>query len=98
MAATHAKEGARLLVVDDQEEMRAALRATLAQSGFRVVTGATGQEALGLVSREDFDCLITDIRMPSISGMDLLTEVKRMSPATPVILITAYGAIDSAVE
>jgi len=98
MAAARAEGPARVLVVDDQEEMRAALRATVAQSGFGVVAAATGQEALDLLVREPFDVVITDIRMPSLSGIDLLTEVKRMSPTTPVILITAYGTIDSAVE
>ncbi len=98
MALARCEDAARLLVVDDQEEMRAALSATLAQSGFEVMAAATGKEALDLVVREPLDAIITDVRMPSVSGIDLLTEVKRVSPNTPVILITAYGTIDSAVE
>jgi len=91
-------EGQSILVVDDEPEMREALSHCLAQGGYSVVAASNGIEALHKFEEEKFDAVITDLKMPDFSGMALLEEVKKISSGVPVILITAYGTIDNAVE
>jgi DNA-binding response OmpR family regulator len=89
---------ANILVVEDDDKMRAGLEETLRERGFRVATAENGTEALRKINEEAFDLVLTDLMMPGIDGMDVLREVKKHRPATRVIMITAYGTIDSAVE
>jgi DNA-binding NtrC family response regulator len=87
-----------ILVVDDEPDMRSALSHALSRSGYSVQTASSGFEALEKFKKEDFGMVITDLKMPEMSGMEVLDEVKKISPQIPVIMITAYGTIDNAVE
>lgn len=88
----------RLLIVDDDQLMRTALYESLSSFGYEVDTAENGADALVKFREGQFAVVITDMRMPGMSGMDVLRGVKRISPQTPVILITAYGTVSTAVE
>ena len=87
-----------ILVVDDESDMRIALSHALSRSGYSVETASSGFEALEKFKSEQFSMVITDLKMPEMSGMEVLDEVKKLSPQIPVIMITAYGTINNAVE
>jgi DNA-binding NtrC family response regulator len=88
----------QILIADDDLSMRMALAESLEQCGFEVETAENGADALMKFQRGKFEVVITDMRMPKMTGMDVLRGVKKISPQTPVILITAYGTIKTAVE
>jgi DNA-binding NtrC family response regulator len=88
----------RLLIVDDDSSMRMALYESLSSCGYEVETAENGADALVKFKNSQFAGVVTDMRMPKMSGMDVLRGVKRISPQTPVILITAYGTVNTAVE
>jgi DNA-binding NtrC family response regulator len=88
----------RILVVDDDELMRDSLGQTLAGVGYQVETARSGREGLDNLKRQSFELVLTDLRMPEVGGIELLEELRRQGDETPVILITAYGAIDTAVS
>jgi two-component system response regulator HydG len=90
--------GARILVVDDHIEMAEMLVESLADAGFEADALASGSAALERLEAGNVDALVTDLRMDQVSGLDLLAASKRSSPQRPVIVMTAYGAIDTAVE
>ena len=87
-----------ILVVDDEESHRMMLRAHLEQDGFEVVEASDGHEAVQKVENRFFDLVLIDIRMPKMDGMEALRQIKHFNPSIPVIMMTAYGSIDSAVE
>lgn len=87
-----------ILLIDDDESLRRIMEFSLTESGHRVRTSASGEEGLRLSEKERFDAIITDITMPGMSGMDVLAKVRERDPGLPVIMITAYGTIESAVE
>jgi DNA-binding NtrC family response regulator len=87
----------RILVVDDEPNMLGLFKKVLEKEGYEVVTAATGEEALAKMEAEWFDLLISDLKMPGLSGLELLKKVKTIVPSLPCILLTAYGTIDSAV-
>jgi len=89
---------ARILVVDDQKNMRTTTALLLRQSGYEVHEAATGEEALRMLEESSFDLLLTDLRMEPIDGMQLLERAIHRHPNLQVIVMTAYGTIDSAVE
>lgn len=88
----------RVLVVDDDDNLRRVLQVQLQQAGHTVSTAANGAQALEILNRAHQDLVITDLRMSGMSGVELLKKVRADYPGTPVILITAFGAIDTAVE
>ncbi len=88
----------RILVVDDEEVVRALVASVLADDGYDVETAAAASEALERVRREFFDLVITDLMMSPLSGMDLLRALKEFSPETDVLMMTAYGTIETAVQ
>ena len=88
---------ARILVVDDKE-MMVKLLVRLLSGDYLVVTARSGAEALAALATEDFDVVLTDIRMPGADGFEVLRAVKRDSPRTEVILITAFASVPSAVQ
>ncbi len=88
----------RLLIVDDDSSMRMALYESLSSCGYEVETAENGADALVKFKNGRFSGVVTDMRMPKMSGMDVLKGVKLISPETPVILITAYGTVNTAVE
>ncbi|OGP33024.1 MAG: sigma-54-dependent Fis family transcriptional regulator [Deltaproteobacteria bacterium GWC2_65_14] len=90
--------GKSVLIVDDDAPMRSFLSAVLREEGHRVVEAGNGTEGLAKLSAGEFDLVVTDLRMPGLSGLDLLREGKRASPVSNWIIVTAYGSIGSAVE
>ena len=88
----------RILVADDEKNIREGLREALALDGYEVVTAADGQEALEEVTRGEVDLLITDLKMPRLSGEELLKSVTAQLPTMPVIILTGHGTIESAVQ
>jgi DNA-binding NtrC family response regulator len=89
---------APILVVDDESEMRSALCHALTRSGFSVESAAGGTEALLKLKKTSISLVITDLKMPEMSGMEVLGAAKKIVPGIPVIVITAYGSIHNAVE
>ncbi len=87
-----------LLVVDDEPQMLIAINETLRRQGYRVTTAGSGMEALLRLKERYYQLVLTDLRMPEVSGLDLLKKVKTISPQTPVVLLTAYGTIQNAVD
>jgi DNA-binding NtrC family response regulator len=87
-----------ILVVDDDSSMRLAVAESLDICGYNVSTAENGEEALAVFKKDRFSLVITDMRMPGMTGMDVLAGVKSLSSQTPVILITAYGTVSAAVE
>ncbi len=87
-----------ILVADDEKHLRGALFTALTRQGHAVELAENGQEALRKFQTQRFDLVISDLRMPQMDGMGLLKSVKKISPDTPVIMITAYGSVESAVE
>ena len=89
---------APILIVDDESEMRSALSHALTRSGFSVESAASGKEALLKLKKASISLVITDLKMPEMSGMEVLGAAKNIVPGIPVIVITAYGSIHNAVE
>lgn len=87
----------RILVVDDEPLMRDFLVETLQRKKYLIEAVGNGSQAIEKVKVEYYDLLITDIRMPEVSGMEVLEEVKKINPETEVIMITAFGTIENAV-
>lgn len=89
---------ARILVVDDEESIREFFQIMLKREGYEVLTAGNGREALDSLKKHPVDMVITDIQMPEVSGMELLTKVKEMDPEMVVLMITAFGSTETAVE
>ncbi len=87
-----------ILIVDDEKNYLVVLEALLGPEGYEILTAGTGREALHHIRESDVDLVITDMKMPGISGMELLEEAKKIKPDLPVIMMTAYGTIEMAVE
>ena len=86
-----------ILVVDDEFSMREALAETLKRTGYSISTAIDGLDAINKFETERYDLVITDVKMPNISGLGVLREIKKMSPVIPVIMLTAYGTVGDAV-
>ena len=91
-------ESKKILIVDDESEMRVALETTLKREKFQLICAEDGKQALEKMEDDDFDLILTDVRMPKVNGLELLRAVKERSPKTQVVMMTAYGTIDNAVE
>ncbi|MGK0358790.1 MAG: two-component system response regulator AtoC [Bradymonadia bacterium] len=91
-------EGHRILIVDDEVNLRKLLGALLRREGYAVRLAADGVEGLERFGAEPFDVVITDLRMPNLDGMGLLRALLERDPQLPVIVITAHGTVDTAVE
>jgi two-component system response regulator AtoC len=88
----------RVLVVDDEQSLRKVLAATLQREGYEVSVCANGEEAIAALDRDGADVVVTDLVMPKMDGLTLLRKVVARHPDVPVIVVTAHGRIDSAVE
>ena len=86
-----------ILIVDDEEIIRESLSFILNKEGYKVREAENGKVALDLVKSESFDLVLTDLEMPEMKGIELLENVSRVSPETLVVIITAYGSIDTAI-
>jgi DNA-binding NtrC family response regulator len=88
----------RILVVDDEPGMRKSLAIMLRREGYEVGEAAGGQEAADLLEKDVFDLVIADLKMEPVSGLDLLRLIKQATPEVEVMLMTAFGTVESAVE
>src|ERR1700751_3859466 len=91
-------EKKQILVVDDEANLRRVLSAQLARDGYEVHTAEDGEVALAFLKEDHIDLVITDLRMPKADGMDLLRAALRDDPSRPVVILTAHGTVDNAVE
>jgi two-component system, NtrC family, response regulator AtoC len=91
-------ERKQILVVDDEPNLRRVLRAQLERDGYDVHTAEDGEQALALLHEHHIDLVITDLRMPKLDGMELLRRITALEDAMPVVMITAHGTVDTAVE
>ena len=87
-----------ILIVDDEKNYLLVLEALLSAEGYETMAAQSANEALRLIDESDLDLILTDMKMPGLSGMDLLVEAKKRKPEVPVIMMTAYGTIEMAVE
>ncbi len=88
----------RILVVDDEENTRIGLTKLLSQEGYEVESAANGNDALDLLGQHKVNLVISDINMPDMNGLVFLRELSRKFPSTSVIMITAYGGVESYLE
>jgi DNA-binding NtrC family response regulator len=91
-------ETGKILVVDDDADMRGLLSDVLESDGYRVGTAESGEKALQALAEEQYDLVLTDLRMKGMLGTALLSEIKHRYPDTGVILMTAFGTVESAIE
>ncbi|MCH9673495.1 MAG: sigma-54 dependent transcriptional regulator, partial [Gammaproteobacteria bacterium] len=87
-----------VLVVEDDPELRAAVCETLDHAGFAVAEACDGEAALALVAQRDFGLMITDVQMPNLDGLELLHQSRALKPDLPVLVMTAFGSIQQAVD
>ncbi len=87
-----------ILIVDDEKNYLTILSAILEDEGFEVLTALGGQEALEIHKTSDLDLILTDMKMPTMDGIELLENLKSVDPDLPVIMMTAHGTVDKAVE
>jgi two-component system OmpR family response regulator len=88
----------KVLVVDDTKNIRNLLTTCLELEGYRVLTAANGREALELVQNELFDLIFLDIKLPDLSGTEILRQMRKLNLLAPVIVMTAFGTVKNAVE
>ena len=88
----------KVLVVDDKEMMRDSVATILGRRGHSVIAAASGKAALERIGNKRPDAVVTDLQMPGMSGLELLAEIRRIDEDLPVVFMTAYGSIDTAVE
>jgi DNA-binding NtrC family response regulator len=88
----------KILIVDDEENARIGLSKLLSQEGYQVSAVGNGHEALEFLGNEHVSLVITDINMPEMDGLVFLRELNREYPSTDVIMITAYGGVESYLE
>ena len=88
----------RILVVDDKEMMRDSVATLLGRRGHGVVAASGGEQALEKVAARRPDVVVTDLQMPGMNGLELLEEIRKIDDALPVIFMTAYGTIETAVQ
>src|SRR4051812_1927040 len=91
-------EKKQILVVDDEANLRRVLTAQLARDGYEVHVAEDGEAGLSLLREHHIDLVITDLRMPKMDGMELLRQVQRIDADLPVVMLTAHGTVDNAVE
>jgi len=88
----------RLLVVDDEPSMREFLEIMLTQDGYEVIAAASGEQGMDLFKRVDPALVLTDVKMPGMSGLDLIKHIRRLNSAVPVIVITAFASAEDALR
>jgi DNA-binding NtrC family response regulator len=86
-----------VLLADDDDNLRRVLEFQLSEAGYEIRAAADGAEAFEIFTNNDFDCVITDLRMPKLSGLELLEKIKNVNAEIPVVVITAFGEVETAV-
>ncbi|MHC4825025.1 MAG: sigma-54-dependent transcriptional regulator, partial [Planctomycetota bacterium] len=87
----------RILIVDDKEMMRDSVATMLARKGHSVTVSSGARSALDKIAARFFDAVITDLQMPEMDGLELLAEIRRHDEQLPVVFMTAYGTVETAV-
>jgi two-component system NtrC family response regulator len=87
-----------VLIVDDEKNYPPILSAVLEEEGFETLTAYSGEEALSVLKNSDVDLVLTDMKMPTLDGIELLEKIKEKDPGLPVIMMTAHGTVEKAVE
>jgi DNA-binding response OmpR family regulator len=93
-----AADSKRILVVDDEKNVRFTVTHALRSDGYEVDAAASGTEGLDRTSQERYDLILVDLRMPGMTGIDMLRELRRRDPEMPAVIITAYGVPQQLVE
>ncbi|MBN2372826.1 response regulator [bacterium] len=88
-------EKKKILVVDDEHNSREGLTKILIKEGYDIVAAESGEAALKEAAKQDFDLIITDLKMPDISGIEVLEKIREKKPNVGVIIVTAYGEVNS---
>ncbi len=88
----------RMLVIDDDQVIRKGLKRILEQAGFEIADFASGHLAIEELQRQSYDLVITDLKMPGMSGLDVLKAINVLQPEVPIVLITGYATVETAVE
>src|SRR5439155_12471598 len=88
----------RVLIADDEESIRHVLTELLSERGYEVRAVADGDEAARELAARDYDALVTDVRMPKLNGLELIRAAQSTSPETTIIVMSAYGSHDLAIE
>ncbi len=88
----------RILVVDDEEALRVVLSAELEGEGYQVTSAADGQEAINILTSNEFDLILLDIKMPNVDGFEVLKFVKDHWPKTKVVMLTGFADLKNAIE
>ncbi len=91
-------ENNRILVVDDEQSIREFLELLLSKEGYYIKTAASASEAMKLIEDDEFDLVFLDIQMPQISGLEALVTFKKMDPTIEIIVITAFGTTEIAID
>ena len=89
---------ASILIVEDEQKMRRLLELHLTDEGFTTFASGDAEAGLKILSREKVDLVVTDLRLPGMTGLEFLQAVKRTNAALPVVMMTAYGTVETAVE
>ena len=87
-----------ILIVDDEKNYPLVLSAVLQEEGFEALTATSGEEALEIIEHSDVDLVLTDMKMPKMDGIELLENIKQKDPELPVVMMTAHGTVEKAVE
>ncbi|MBD3184446.1 response regulator [Candidatus Poribacteria bacterium] len=88
----------KILIVDDEENELEAMEETLSGQGYDIITKSSGKDALSSLKTENFDVILTDLKMPDVDGLEILKTAKETEPEPDVIVITGFGSVDTAVE
>jgi two-component system response regulator PilR (NtrC family) len=88
----------KILIVDDEKTIRESIELVLKEEGYEIEMAANGKEALKIAEQKNFDVIITDLKMPEMDGLQLLTHCRKICPKTFFIIITAHGSLESAIE
>ncbi|MCK5096540.1 MAG: response regulator, partial [Desulfobacteraceae bacterium] len=89
---------ASIIIVDDEKHYPLILKEVLAEEGYLSYPASSGMEALDILSQERIDLVLTDVKMPGMDGVELLAKIKEINPDIPVIVMTAHGSVEKAVE
>ena len=88
----------RVLIVEDEKLIRWSIKSRLEENGYVVSEVDSGKKAFGLLEEGDFDLMLLDFRLPDTTGVEILRRVRQEAPETSVVMMTAYGTVESAVE
>lgn len=88
----------RILVIDDEEIIRVSCQRILGPAGYEVSTSSDGLHALGLLEKSNFDIVLTDLKMPTMDGLEVMEKIKEMQPQAKVLIVTGYSTLETAVK